>query len=126
MPRDNPFVSDDGTLPVIWAYGLRNPQRFSWDSGGDHKIIIADIGQAQLEEIDIGSPGANFGWSEREGERMVMHGDEKHRLGRPFVDLLAGYTYPALTYGHHLGRAVTGGHVYRGSALLQLRGTYLF
>jgi glucose/arabinose dehydrogenase len=126
VPDDNPFVHDAHALPEIWAYGLRNPERFSFDTGGTHKLLIADIGQDQAEEIDVGSPGANYGWSEREGNRKVSHGDETRRLGLPLGDFLAGYTYPAVTYGHHLGRAVTGGYVYRGDALPQLRGMYVF
>ena len=126
VPADNPFVGREDTLPEIWALGLRNPQRFSWDTGGSHKMLIADIGQSQLEEIDVGRAGANYGWGEREGPRMVKHGDSKYRLGLPFLDFVLGYTYPALVYGHHLGRAVTGGFVYRGEALPQLRGMYVF
>lgn len=126
IPKDNPFVDDKRALPEIWALGLRNPQRFSWDTQDTHKMLIADIGQSQLEEIDVGKVGANYGWGEREGTRMVKHGDETYRLGLPFLDFLYGYTYPALVYAHHLGRAVTGGYVYRGKALPQLRGMYVF
>jgi len=126
VPADNPFRTDSKTLPEIWAYGLRNPQRFDWDTAGEHAMLIADIGQAQLEEIDVGHAGANYGWSEREGDRTVNHGDESKRLGRPLFDFVHGYTYPALEYGHHLGRAVTGGFVYRGDALPALRGMYVF
>jgi len=126
VPADNPFVGDARALPEVWAYGLRNPERFSFDLAGTHKLLIADIGQDQLEEIDVGHAGANYGWSEREGDRMVTHRDESRRLGLPLLDFVSGYTYPALTYGHHLGRAVTGGYVYRGSALPQLRGMYVF
>ena len=126
VPADNPFVGREGTLPEIWALGLRNPQRFSWDTGGAHKMLIADIGQSQLEEINVGRAGANYGWGEREGTRMVKHGNSKYGLGLPFFDFVLGYTYPALVYGHHLGMAVTGGFVYRGDALPQLRGMYVF
>jgi hypothetical protein len=126
VPRDNPFVSNPDVLPEIWAYRLRNPQRFNWDTDGTHKLLIADIGQSQLEEIDVGHAGANYGWGEREGDRMVIRHDEAQPLGLPFLDFMHGYTYPALTYGHHIGRAVTGGYVYRGSALPQLRGMYVF
>ena len=126
VPADNPFASDERTLPEIWALGLRNPQRFSWDTSGTHKMLIADIGQSQLEEIDVGQAGANYGWGEREGTRMVKHGDSKYGLGLPLLDSVLGYTYPALVYGHHLGLAVTGGFVYRGEALPQLRGMYVF
>jgi glucose/arabinose dehydrogenase len=125
-PADNPFRADPGALAEVWAYGLRNPERFSWDVGGAHAMLIADIGQSQLEEIDVGHAGANYGWSEREGDGMVSHHEPTKRLPRPLFDLMNGYTYPALTYGHHLGLAVTGGYVYRGEALAQLRGLYVF
>ena len=124
-PADNPFRGDARALPELWALGLRNPARFSWDIGGTHAMLIADIGQGQLEEVDVGHAGANYGWSEREGTRMVTHGDETKRLGLPWLEF-GGYTYPAITYGHHLGLAVTGGYVYRGERLAQLRGMYVF
>jgi glucose/arabinose dehydrogenase len=126
VPVDNPFVKDAHALPEVWAYGLRNPERFSFDVAGARKLLIADIGQDQIEEIDVGHAGANYGWSRREGDRMISHGAETMRLGLPLFDFVYGFTYPALTYGHHLGRAVTGGYVYRGTALPQLRGMYVF
>ncbi|MEO8856769.1 MAG: PQQ-dependent sugar dehydrogenase [Burkholderiaceae bacterium] len=126
VPPDNPFAGDAKAIPEIWAYGLRNPQRFSWDTGAEHKMLIADIGQAQLEEIDVGKAGANYGWSEREAGRTVSHGSETERLGLPLHDFLRGYTYPAIAYGHHLGLAVTGGFVYRGTAIPELVGMYIF
>ncbi len=126
IPADNPFINEHASLPEIWAYGLRNPQRFSWDRGGAHAMIIADVGQALLEELDIGVPGANYGWSEREGVFTVNHGDQMERFALPLFDAIFGYTYPALVYGHHLGRAITGGFVYRGTALPALQGFYLF
>ena len=126
VPDDNPFRGDAHALPEIWAYGLRNPQRFDWDAGGTHKMLIADIGQNQLEEIDVGHAGANYGWSEREGDRRVSHRDATKRLALSLFDFVHGYTYPALAYGHHLGRAVTGGSVYRGDAMPALRGLYVF
>ena len=126
IPPDNPFVRDGTALKEIWAYGLRNPQRFSWDIRGDRKMIIADIGQASVEEINIGKPGANYGWAEREGTFAVDRDDEKRVLDLPSNDALKNYTYPALQYGHDLGRAVAGGYVYRGKLLPALRGQYIF
>jgi glucose/arabinose dehydrogenase len=126
IPSDNPFVRDASYLKEIWALGLRNPQRFSWDPGGDHLMLIADIGQAQVEEINIGRPGANYGWGEREGTFVVDPDDENHLSPPPAGDERFGYTYPAVQYRHDLSRAVTGGFVYRGKALPALYGKYLF
>ena len=126
IPRDNPFVGDAATLPEIWVYGLRNPQRFSWDREGTHAMLIADIGQAQVEEINVGRAGANYGWGAREGTFVVDPDDENHLTNLPAGDERLGYTYPAIQYRHDLGRAVTGGFVYRGKAIPQLHGMYLF
>jgi glucose/arabinose dehydrogenase len=127
VPRDNPFVRDPSALPEIWAYGLRNPERFSWDSAGTHLMLIADIGQRQFEELDIGHAGANYGWSLREGFTVVDHADQSVRGPVAADDVESGLTAPVLAYGHHGGlAAITGGYVYRGQALPQLRGYYVF
>lgn len=126
IPPDNPFVRDASSLKEIWALGLRNPQRFSWDTEGDHAMLIADIGQAQVEEINVGRPGANYGWGEREGTFVVDPADENHLSSLPPGDERLGYTYPAVQYRHDLGKAVTGGFVYRGKALPLLNGKYVF
>ena len=126
IPSDNPFARGGSALKEIWALGLRNPQRFSWDTEGDGKMLIADIGQAYIEEINIGKPGANYGWGEREGTFVVDRNDEQRLSDLPFHDAAQGYTYPAVQYGRDLGNAVTGGYVYRGSLLPALRGQYVF
>ncbi len=116
IPADNPFASGGGE-PEIWAYGLRNPWRFSFDpaSGG---LYIGDVGQNQWEEIDFLSPGApggaNFGWDSMEGTHPYGGGDS------------ASFTAPAAQYSHAEGCSVTGGYVYRGQALPQWRGIYLY
>jgi len=128
VPGDNPFVHEQTTLPEIWAYGLRNPERFSWDSAGAHRMLIADIGARQFEEVDIGRSGANYGWSEREGFTVVDHADESVRGPVAHDDAERGFTPPALVYGRRGENlvAITGGHVYRGKAIPELRGHYLF
>jgi glucose/arabinose dehydrogenase len=126
VPPGNPFIRDAGALGAIWAYGLRNPERFSWDTAGSGKMMIADIGQAKIEEINIGEAGANYGWSLREGTWVVDHHDENRLFSLPLNDAMSGLTYPALQYGHQLGRAVTGGFVYRGKAIPALDGMYIF
>jgi glucose/arabinose dehydrogenase len=128
IPPSNPFVDRPGFLPEIWAYGLRNPERFSWDLGGRHKMLIADIGQANIEEIDVGQAGANYGWSLYEGRFLVDHEDERHLL--PVLEPPAGFVFPVAQYDHHdFSRgvaAVIGGFVYRGKLVPNLRGKYVF
>ena len=118
VPPDNPFFQGEG-LPEIWAYGLRNPWRFSFDRlAGD--IYIADVGQNQWEEIDFlpaGHPGgANFGWDYREGAHPYE--------GQPPADL--ELIDPVAEYDHSQGCSVTGGYVYRGQNLPEWQGVYLY
>jgi glucose/arabinose dehydrogenase len=119
IPNDNPFVGKVGAKPEIWDYGLRNPWRFSFDrETGD--LWIADVGQSAYEEVDVqpaGSTGGlNFGWNLFEGT---------HPYGAA-VDP-AGFTMPVYEYIHDGGVcAVTGGYVYRGTAIPDLVGAYVF
>jgi glucose/arabinose dehydrogenase len=118
VPTDNPFAAGGG-MPEIWAYGLRNPWRFSFDSlTGD--MYIADVGQNQWEEINFqpaDSPGGeNYGWVYREGANPFQ--------GTPPADL--ELVDPVHEYRHGVGCSVTGGFVYRGEALPAFRGIYLF
>ena len=126
IPADNPFVGDAAFLPEIWAYGLRNPQRFSWDSGGVGRMLIADIGQALIEEINLGVAGANYGWSKREGTFVHDRRDNYELFPLPADDDALGLTYPVAQYDHDEGRAVSGGFVYRGRDLPYLYGKYIF
>lgn len=118
IPSDNPFVGRADARPEIWAYGLRNPWRFDFDrETGD--LWIADVGWSDREEIDrqaAGSRGGqNYGWVLLEG--TLPHSD----------NIPAGTVPPAYEYPHTMGRcAVTGGFVYRGSAIPDLHGAYLF
>jgi glucose/arabinose dehydrogenase len=117
VPADNPFVGVDGR-DEIWAYGLRNPWRFSFDRGtGD--LWIGDVGQDRFEEVDrqpaAFAGGANYGWSLWEGwERYWTDG------------VAADYVPPVAVYGHDPPCSVTGGYVYRGAAQPWLDGSYLF
>lgn len=118
VPPDNPFNQGGGT-PEVWAYGLRNPWRFSFDRlTGD--LYIGDVGQNAWEEIDFlpaGSPGgANFGWNYREGAHPFA-GDPP--AGMELID-------PVAEYDHSQGITVIGGHVYRGSRLPEWQGIYLY
>lgn len=126
IPQNNPFVGRTGYAPEIWAYGFRNPQHFSWDIAGSGQMFIADIGQTQIEEINLGLAGANYGWSEREGTFATNHEDQNELFERPLLDRLSKYTYPIAQYDHDEGRAITGGYVYRGQAIPELYGKYIF
>lgn len=118
IPPDNPFVGDDGASDEIWAYGLRNPWRFSFDAkSGD--LWIADVGMTLREEVNVepaGSTGGrNYGWNRIEGNNVLK--------GPALPDAIA----PVYEYEHRDGVcAVIGGYVYRGFRMRGLRGAYLF
>jgi glucose/arabinose dehydrogenase len=120
IPPDNPFVGDPSAREEIWALGLRNPWRYSFDrESGD--LWIGDVGAASLEEVDFqpatGPGGENYGWGIMEGTSCVQ----------PPEDCNDGsLTLPVLEYGHELGCAVTGGYRYRGGLEPRLRGVYLY
>lgn len=118
VPADNPFTDDADARPEVWAYGLRNPWRFSFDRASG-VLYIGDVGQDQWEEInavDPGPGGYNFGWNTMEG----------HRCFGPVECALDGLTLPVAVYGHEDGCSITGGYVYRGNALPNLQGRYLY
>lgn len=110
IPKGNPFASDgdNNTLGEIWAYGLRNPHRFSWDTGGKGKMLIVDIGQAFIEEINLGIKGANYGWGEREGTWVINEDKENVLFPLPKNDAQYGYTYPVAQYDHDIPPDVSG------------------
>ncbi len=119
IPPDNPFVNDPMARNEIWALGLRNPWRISFDRlTGD--LYIGDVGQGSWEEIDFEARtnpgGRNYGWNTMEGS---------HCFGS-FPCSTEGLTLPAAEYSHALGCAVTGGYVYRGTRFPALRGLYLY
>ena len=130
VPPDNPFVAQPGAAPEIWAYGLRHPQQFSWDSGsgrGDPnagRMFLTDIGEVGAEEVNIGHAGANYGWPLREGSYANPFGGLRPR---PAADP-SPLTYPVAEYGRFGARraAIGGGYVYRGKRLKALTGKYLF
>ncbi|KAF4405066.1 PQQ-dependent sugar dehydrogenase [Streptomyces lycii] len=121
VPEDNPFADTEGARGEIWAYGLRNPWRFSFDSA-DGSLWIGDVGQGTEEEVDHiaqDQGGANFGWSCREGSVVF---DETHCADD------ADYTEPVFSYQSSVeGCSVIGGHVYHGKESADLLdGTYVF
>jgi glucose/arabinose dehydrogenase len=127
IPADNPFVGQPG-LPEIYAYGFRNPYRFSFDAGGDHWLIAGDVGQDYMEEIDVVVSGGNYGWPVREGTTCFNKGGVTSPLPECATQSAYGddFLEPVLEYRREFGRSVTGGYVYRGRALPELYGRYLF
>lgn len=139
IPSDNPFVDVSGYRPELWAYGLRNPHQFSWDTQGDRAMLIADIGQSNIEEINLGVAGANYGWSVREGTFSVEGKAPFNTMPIQLDPLPAShptdpYTYPVAQYDHDQGgdgneignSAIAGGFVYRGTRVSELFGKYIF
>jgi glucose/arabinose dehydrogenase len=114
IPPDNPFLNgaDRGE---IWAFGFRNPWRFSFDPANG-QFFVGDVGQDKYEEIDILQKGGNFGWNIMEG---------LHCFNPPSGCNMSGLILPIAEYDHSEGDAVIGGYVYRGTAIPQLVGTYL-
>jgi glucose/arabinose dehydrogenase len=124
VPSSNPFVGQGGVLGEIWSFGLRNPWRYSFDSpqrGGTGALVIGDVGQNAWEEIDYepaGRGGRNYGWRNREGAHN--HVTSLPPFSQPLID-------PIHEYSHSVGGSVTGGFVYRGTALgPTARGRYFF
>lgn len=118
IPGDNPFADGADGAPEVALVGLRNPWRFSFDRG-TNQLWIADVGQDALEEVDRVDPaaelGANLGWNRMEASACYLAGCSAE-----------GLLLPVTEYGDDLGCSVTGGHVYRGSAIEGLAGWYLF
>ena len=126
IPASNPFAAVEGNRGEIFAYGLRNPWRFSFDIGKPDtgktpdepgEIWVADVGQNQWEEIDLVRVGRNYGWN-------IMEGD--HCFSPSSGCSKAGLEFPVAEYGRGNGCSVTGGYVYRGQSLPSLAGAYVF
>jgi hypothetical protein len=121
IPPDNPFVGTSGA-DEIWAYGLRNPWRFSIDAGSD-LLYIADVGQGSWEEVDVAprsDAAVNYGWDNYEGDHCYSD-----PAGATDCST-SGLTFPVYEYSHLDGCSITGGYVYRGDELPQLEGHYFF
>lgn len=141
IPRSNPFATRasqggtagcaDGVCDEIWAYGFRNPYRFSFDAGTG-LLIVGDVGQNKIEEVDVVKKGGNYGWRYKEG-RYFFQPNGTDGSGRGFVSdqnclgvPTAGLIDPVAQYDHDEGLAIVGGFLYRGKSLPALRGHYVF
>ncbi len=116
VPKDNPFVNRADVKPEIWAYGFRNPWRFSFDSASGN-LFAGDVGQSTWEEVDIVVKGGNYGWRLIEGNHChnPASGCEITKTIKPIAE-----------YHHREGVSVTGGYIYNGMTIPQLKGKYLF
>lgn len=124
IPNDNPFVGSDTALPETYAYGFRNPFRFSFDSKTG-ELVLADVGQNNIEEVDVVQPGGNYGWRLKEGSfRFEPNGNDPGFVTDGSVE--GNFIDPIVQYDHDEGTAVIGGFVYRGNAISALQGKYLF
>ena len=116
VPPDNPFVGVAGAREEIWAYGLRNPWRFSFDRESG-LLWVGDVGQNRWEEIDVVRKGLNYGWNTMEGAHCFSPSSNCD---------MAGLELPVVEYGRSEGCSVTGGYVYRGTAIPVLQGAYVY
>lgn len=117
IPANNPFINQRNARPEIYAYGLRNPWRFSFDARTG-LLYLADVGQDAEEEIDVIRKGKNYGWNIMEGGRCTPAVNRRCHT--------RGLEFPIATYDHPTGFSVTGGFVYRGSRFPALCGVYLY
>ena len=126
IPADNPFVGQEGFVSEIWAYGFRNPFRFSFDSATG-ALLVGDVGQNDIEEVDVVTRGGNFGWRIKEGSFLFdPNGDDPGFVTERSPGEPQGLIDPIAEYDHDEGIAVVGGFVYRGDAIPQLKGRYVF
>ncbi len=139
IPADNPLVGAESARAELWAWGLRNPWRFSFDDDGN--LLVADVGQDRLEEVNIVTGGGNYGWNIREGDdcfdpqNPTMPPDEcpaTGASGEALIDPIIVYPHPSVLTDEQeaddvpAGLAVVGGYVYRGAARPELVGDYIF
>ena len=143
IPNDNPFASKDGARKEIWAYGLRNPHRLTWDvdpsNRANNHLIAMVIGLRTWETVDIIHRGANYGYSLREGPQQLNSDNSLSsppendvvpvQIDATKTDGTVHPTYPVIAYGHSRETgviAIANGFVYRGNAIPALRGKFLF
>ena len=116
IPSDNPFISDQNVKSEIWAYGLRNPWKISFDYQSD-TLWAGDVGQNTYEEINIIQKGGNYGWNAMEGNQCFQNQQDCNS---------DEFIAPIFQYGRDKGKSITGGIVYRGSLNPNLYGHYIF
>ncbi|WP_246366664.1 PQQ-dependent sugar dehydrogenase [Kibdelosporangium persicum] len=135
IPVRNPFVGRPGAIGEVYAYGFRDPHRFSWDTV-TRRMYLGSIGEHDIEAVYEVRAGDNFGWSDREGPFVFKRSDRCNLYPLPDNDAQFGYTYPVAAYDHDpppgfpctsdSGHAIVGGFVYRGKDIPELWGKYVF
>ncbi|MBX3254582.1 MAG: PQQ-dependent sugar dehydrogenase [Chitinophagaceae bacterium] len=127
IPTDNPFVktTHSNILPEVYAAGFRNPHRITWTTSG--MMLVSNIGQTNIESVNLVKPGLDFGWPVREGS-FVLDPDTNldDIFPLPANDSINNITYPIAAYDHDEGNAITGGYEYQGASIQALKGKFLF
>ncbi len=124
IPSSNPFVSNDN-LGEIYSMGFRNPHRFSWAKSG--KMLVTNIGQRQIESLNIVEKGRNYGWPMREGTFLINHKGNLNKVyPLPPDDPKFNFTYPVVQIDHDEINAIGGGYEYLGKDITVLKGKYIF
>lgn len=135
IPPDNPFVNVTGAKKEIYAYGFRNPYRFSFDREGSHQLLLGDAGQALWEEINIVEKGGNYGWNVKEGSICFNADDNKQTrsscpstdtMGKWLIDPIIEVKNANNPSGGGIATTIIGGYVYRGTGSAELMGRYVF
>lgn len=127
IPASNPFVNSNNprALGEVYAYGFRNPHRITWTKDG--KMLSSNIGQHQIEELNLILPGHDYGWPSREGSFVIYLKEDTRRLyALPADDAANNFDYPIAEYDHDEGNAIMGGYEYQGTTIEELKGKYLF
>lgn len=127
IPSSNPYakLSDDVACREVYCRGFRNPNRYTWTPDG--RMLIADIGHINIEELNLAVPGGDYGWPYREGTYVINPKAKMDKVyALPADDSKFNYLYPVLQFDHDEGKAIEGGFVYTGSAIPALKGKYIF
>jgi glucose/arabinose dehydrogenase/mono/diheme cytochrome c family protein len=127
IPPDNPFVkeSDPQTVKEIYAYGFRNPHRLAWDAGNNNRMMATDIGESNIEELNIIENGSDYGWPGTEGNFGIATVKDLKTVYKLKPSEMASYQKPFAQYDHEDGNAISGGCVYEGE-IAALRSKYVF
>ncbi len=124
VPTDNPFISTSGYLPEIWSMGHRNPWRWGFDSASPYTLWETEVGQDGFEEVNVVQKGKDYGWPVCEG--TVNRGNLGGNPARNCATANGNYLPPVEGYNHSVGESIVGGLVYRGTALPNLNGSFIF
>jgi glucose/arabinose dehydrogenase len=135
IPPDNPYATSTYAKKEIYAFGFRNPYRFSFDMGGTHGLYLGDAGQVLYEEVDVVVKGGNYGWNVKEGQSCFSTDNNLQirptcpavdTAGNPLIDPVISLKNKAHPDGNGIATVIVGGNVYRGATFPQLQGRYIF